>query len=97
MKVQPVRAGDLLRLTCKGQGCKRKRVTVRIWKNRRSLSLLGHLRGAKLRRGAVVQLRVTRTGAIGRVTTWKIKAPKRPVTSSACLAPGKTKPIRCPA
>jgi hypothetical protein len=97
MKVQPVRAGDLLRLTCKGRGCLRKRVTVRMRKDKRSLSLLGHLRGAKLRSGAVVQLRVTRKGAIGRVTTWRIKAPKRPVTSRACLAPGKTTPIRCPA
>ncbi|MBN1527793.1 MAG: PD40 domain-containing protein [Thermoleophilaceae bacterium] len=93
--VKPVRKGDVLRLTCRGRGCRRRAVTVRVKKSRSSLSLLRYVRGARLRKKAIVQLRVTRRGALGRVTTWKIRAPKRPLVSRACLVPGKKKPSRC--
>jgi dipeptidyl aminopeptidase/acylaminoacyl peptidase len=94
--VKPVRRGDTLRLTCKGRGCPLKSRTIRVKTNRRSLSLFNHLRGAKLRNGAVVQLRVTHNATLGRVTTWKIRAPKAARIARECLAPGKTKPTRCP-
>jgi WD40 repeat protein/putative metal-binding protein len=96
MAVKPVRQRDTLRITCTGRGCPLKRRTIHMKKNRRSLSLLNHLRGAKLRNGAVVQLRVTHKATLGRVTTWKIRAPKAARITRECLAPGKTKPTRCP-
>jgi TolB protein len=95
LAVKPVRRGDVVRLTCKGPGCPLKRATVRVKKRRASLSLLRRLHGAKLRNGAVVQLRVTRKGTVGRVTTWRIRAPKQPRVAQRCLAPGVTKPTRC--
>lgn len=94
--VKPVRRGDTVRLTCKGRGCPLERRTIRVKANRRSLSLLNHLRGAKLRNGAIVQLRVTHKATLGRVTTWKIRVPKAARITRECLAPGKTKPTRCP-
>ena len=96
LSVSPVRRGDTLRLTCRGRGCPLKRVRVRPKKSRKSVSLLGHLRGAKLRKGAVVQLLVSRKGTVGRATTWKIRAPKRPRVTRACLPPGTSKLTRCP-
>lgn len=95
MKVLPVRAGDRLRLTCKGPGCPLRRKRIKVEKRKSGLSLLRHVRGAKLRRGAVVQLRVTRPGTIGRVTKWKIRAPKGVKITRQCLRPGAKKPGRC--
>ncbi len=75
-----------------------KRKTLRVKKKRaRSLSLLSHLDDAKLRSGAVIQLRVTRPATIGRVTKWTIRAPKTAKITRSCLRPGKQKSSRCPA
>jgi hypothetical protein len=96
MKVKPVRKGDRLRLTCKGPGCPLRKKTIKVRKNARKLSLLRHLKGAKLRSGAVVRLRITRPRTIGRIGTWKVRAPKIPKISRSCLQPGAKKPSRCP-
>jgi hypothetical protein len=96
MTVKPVRRGDRLRLACKGPGCEMRKKTIKVRKNARKLSLLRHLKGAKLRKGAVVQLRITRPGTIGRVGKWKIRPPKTPKNTRACLRPGAKKPSRCP-
>jgi hypothetical protein len=95
LTVTPARVGDKVKLTCKGPGCERKRKTVRVKKNARKLSMLKHLKGAKLRKGAVVQLRVTRPGTIGRANTWTIRAPKSPKLMRRCVQPGKKKPVPC--
>jgi len=96
LSVSPIRRGDTLRLTCKGRGCPLKRVSLRPKRSRTSISLLTHLRGAKLRKGAVVQLLVSRKATVGRATTWKIRAPKSPRVIRSCLRPGKSKLTRCP-
>ena len=96
MTVKPVRKGDRIRLTCKGPGCELRKKTIKVRKNARKLNLLRHLKGSKLRKGAVVRLRITRPGTIGKVGTWKIRAPKIPTTSRSCLPPGAKKPGRCP-
>ena len=59
--------------------------------------MLKRLKGSRLRKGAVVALRVTRPGTIGRVNTWTIRAPKAPKLVRRCVVPGKKKPARCPA
>ena len=96
MTVKPVRAGDELKLTCKGRGCERKRKTVRVQKDARKLSMLKYLKGARLRKGAVVRLRVTRPATIGRVNTWRIRAPKTPKLVRRCVYPGAKQLSRCP-
>jgi hypothetical protein len=96
LTVKPVRKGDRIKLTCKGPGCKGKGKSVRVKKGGRKLSMLAHLKGAKLRKGAQVRLRVTRPGAIGRVHTWTIRAPKAPKLVRRCAQPGSRKLSRCP-
>ena len=95
LTVKPARTGDKVKLTCKGPGCERKGKTVRVKKDARRLSMLKHLKGAKLRKGAVVRLRVTRPATIGRVNTWTIRAPKSPKLVRRCVQPGKKKPVGC--
>ena len=60
------------------------------------MSMLKHLKGSRLRKGAVVRLRVTRPGTIGRVNTWTIRAPKAPKLVRRCVVPGKKKPAALP-
>jgi Tol biopolymer transport system component len=96
ISVAPARKGDRLRLTCKGKGCDFKRKAIRVKKNARTVSLMKHVRGMKLRKGTVVQLRVTRAGWIGRAKTWKVRAPKIPKITDRCVRPGAKKLIRCP-
>jgi len=71
-------------------------VTVKLRKKARKLSLLERVKGMKLRNGATFQLRVTHAGQIGRVRTWKVRAPKIPKISDRCLRPGAKRPSRCP-
>lgn len=96
LTAKPVRKGDRLRLSCRGGGCTFKTKSISVKKRARKLSLLKHVRGMKLRSGAVVQLRVTRPGTIGRVRTWKVRAPKIPKITDRCVQPGAKKLIRCP-
>lgn len=88
-------AGVKVKLTCKGGGCpfRSKQRTIR--KATTQFNLVALLRRAKLRRGARLELRVTRAGHVGGVTTWTIRAPADPKRSDRCLVPGKTSPSRC--
>jgi hypothetical protein len=94
--VRPVRHGDRIRLTCKGRGCRKRSATVQVRRAARQLSLMRHVRGARLRRGAVVEVRLTRSGTLGVMTRWKIRAPRKPLRTNRCLRPGARRPIRCP-
>lgn len=96
LSVRPVRKGDRIRLTCKGSGCKFKRKSIRVKKNARKRSLMKYVRGMQLRNGAVLQLRVTRPGTIGRVKVVLARAPKVPKINDRCVRPDKKKLIRCP-
>jgi hypothetical protein len=96
LSVRPVRKGDRIRLTCKGAGCKFKRKNIRVKKSAPRRSLMKHVRGMKLRKGAVLQLRVTRPGTIGRVKVVLARAPKVPKLKDRCVQPNKKKLIRCP-
>ncbi len=59
------------------------------------MSLVERLNDAKLRKGAVLEVRVTRRATIGVMTRWTIRAPKDVLSKSRCLRPGKKKPVRC--
>ena len=96
LAVKKVRAGDTVRLTCRGRGCPLRRKTIRVTKDRKQLALIRRFKGAKLRRGAVVQLRVTRPETVGRFARWKMRSPKLPKRRDACLPPGATRPRPCP-
>ena len=76
LTVKPVRRGDTLRLTCQGPGCPLKGKTIRVKKSAHAAFAAQARAGAKLRKGARVQLRITRPATIGRVTKWTIRAPK---------------------
>jgi hypothetical protein len=94
--VRPVREGDVLRLTCKGRGCPLRDKTYPVNKSARRRSLLKPLAGAKLRKGAVVVLAVSRPQTLGRVYRWTVRPGKPPSVSRKCLVPGAKKATACP-
>ncbi len=98
LKLRGLVKGQTVRISCRGRGCPRGKGATRKLKIRRAQrvrAVLGPLADAKLRRGAVVEVRVTAPRMIGRVTRWKIRPPKAPRRTDLCLQPGKRRPGRC--
>ena len=75
---------------------KGKSVRTRVRESRSSLSILGKLARAKLRKGAVLEVKVQSKDAVGRVTRWEIRGTKTPKRKDACMAPGAKKLALCP-
>jgi hypothetical protein len=53
--------------------------------------------GHRSRAGAVIEVFITRKGAIGKSTSFKIRRMKAPKRLDRCTAPGKARVRRCPA
>jgi hypothetical protein len=48
-----------------------------------------------LRAGAVIEVRITAPGLIGKVVRYAIAKGRLPASTLLCLAPGAAKPARC--
>lgn len=84
-----------VRVTCTGGGCPLDSKTRRIRRATKRFSLLKLVKGATLRRGAKLQVRVAKPGFVGAVTTWEIRAPATPKRIDRCLVPDRRHPSRC--
>jgi Putative metal-binding motif len=84
-------AGASVQVTCssKRRGCKISRKTVTA--TGRSQQLAKLLRGSKLKRNALVTVRVTKPGYIAAVFRFKIRIRKDPIKTTLCSEPGSTK------
>jgi hypothetical protein len=80
--------GTRIELRCSGPGCAFKRVVRRVSRSGRSVDLHRSFGGRSLGRGAKVEVRLTRSGRIGRVLRFKIGAPGTPSVDFKCLPPG---------
>ncbi len=91
-------------VSCKGHGCKTKSETriATISSKDKSKSRSGAITLAfprfqrTLGAGAVLQIRITRSGQIGKFTSFKIRRKKLPARADACLRPPSTSPSACP-
>ena len=89
-------------VTCKGNGCKMKaesRIATTSRKNKGkggSVTLSFHRFERSLRGGVQLQIRVSKTGEIGKFTSFAIRRNKLPLRVDACLPPASSKPITCP-
>jgi hypothetical protein len=88
-RLQVTRAPDgaTVEVVCAGRGCP--------FKERTSGLTVGALRGAKLRPGTRVQVRIDAPGMIGRVFEYTIRASKQPRIRLLCFPPAAAKPARC--
>jgi hypothetical protein len=80
-------------VTCRGRGCPKGRF-------RGKLNRSGALRLRRFQRiygpGAVIEIRITKRGTIGKYTRVRVKARSIPGRRDLCLMPGVSKPRRCP-
>ena len=88
-------AGARVTVTCAGKGCpfaKRSRQVPANGKAGFTAALEGH----RLKPGAVIEIRITAPGAIGKVVRYTVRKGKLPKAQTLCLAPGAAKPAsRC--
>ena len=97
LRVTNIPKGATLRLSCKGKGCNPKRkYTRRFTKTRSSFDLTRRVRRHRLRKGAVVEIRITSPGKIGRVFRVTALANGNSKDSDRCLRPGAKRTTRCP-
>ena len=95
--VNRLAAGDKVTITCRGKGCRRKRVSKKFRKARARFNFASSLRRNRPRPGAVLELRITAPKRIGRVYRYKFRFYKFPkVSDDLCLRPGAKKPTKCP-
>jgi large repetitive protein len=89
-------------VSCKGRGCKTKSESRVATASSKSRSRAGAITLAfprfqrALKAGAVLQIRVSRSGEIGKFTSFTIRRKKLPVRVDACLRPPSSNPSPCP-
>ena len=88
---------DKVTITCKGKGCRTKRVSKTFSKAKASYDFRRALRRNRPGPGSVIEVRVTHAGRLGHV--WRFtfryfKAPK--LKEDLCLRPGASKAKPCP-
>ncbi len=88
-------AGSRIELRCSGKRCF-KRKTINVRKASAFLSVLRYVRRARLRPGAVVQVRITKPAHIGFMRRITVRGRKRPPKlEDLCLPVGQGKPRAC--
>jgi hypothetical protein len=97
LKVADLEVGDSVAVSCTGHGCKRSmRSTTAIKKKTRTLDLSRRIRGARLKKGATIEVRVSHRGFITRIIRFTIKRYHDvPTRTALCQAPDAKKPGRC--
>jgi hypothetical protein len=90
-------AGARITVTCKGRGCPGKRES-RVTSSRKGGVVRVELRRFErlLGAGAVLEIRVSKPGQIGKYTRFKIRRSGLPERSDSCLSPTGARPMRCP-
>jgi hypothetical protein len=93
-----LKAKDTVRISCRGGGCTRRVFTKRFKKKPRTINLVRALRGKRLlKAGAILEIRITAPGKIGKVFRYKMRRFRLPrELTRTCLQPGAKKRSSCP-
>jgi hypothetical protein len=90
LKAKDFAKGTRIELRCSGGGCPFRKVTRRVTRGGRTVNLHRPFGNRGLRRGARVELRLTRSGRIGRVLRFRIGATAgQPNVDFLCQPPGQ--------
>lgn len=93
--------GARVTVSCHGRGCPSasQSIIARAGRNHRRAAtvLISFARFERsLHAGAVLEIRVTRPGQIGKYTRFTVRRGKLPARVDTCLSPGGVKPMSCP-
>jgi hypothetical protein len=96
--VRDVPAGGAVEIRCSApkrirRGCPFKRKAVPVKRGRAVAT--GLFRGKRLKSGATLEVRITKTGMIGKVVRYPIRPSRLPKGRRLCLPVGSTTPVRC--
>jgi len=97
LKVKGAPAGAKVRVSCKGgrkQGCSFRKKSVRA-NAKGAVSLTKRFKGARLKPGAIVEVRISVPAAVAKVLRIRIRAKQAPKRTTLCLRPGAKKPGGC--
>ena len=94
--VQEIKPGDTVQVTCKSKskGCAFSKKTL-TGKNKSTISILSYFKKRYLKKGAVVEVRITRANQIGAVRRLTVIKRGNFKSELLCLNPGATKPGTC--
>jgi hypothetical protein len=98
LTVRDLAAGDTVRLSCRGKGCRKAiKRTVKVDRDRRVLRLTRYVKGARLRPLAELEVRIWHNERIARVYTFVMRssATGAPRRVRQCQAPGEKAAKRC--
>jgi hypothetical protein len=84
----------MVSMRCKGKGCPFERKSARA---KNGVAKLGkHFKGAKLKPGTTLEVRVTAPGMVGKVVRYTFRSKRKlPSSTRRCLPPGASEPSRC--
>lgn len=88
--------GTRISVRCRGKGCPRGTFVTQVRRNRSAVSVIGKLATARLKRGATVDVRVTKSGYDGVMKRIVVRgAAQNPGRSDLCLPALSKRPRRC--
>jgi hypothetical protein len=94
--VRNVPRGGRIELRCRGRGCPFSRSTKSYRRTRRRVDVWERHKARRLFPGAVIEVRVTRAGAIGVFKRLIVRGGKRPPRQvDGCISPRSRRTIRC--
>jgi hypothetical protein len=93
--------GARVKVTCRGRGCptasESRVASSSSRKHRPSMVLIAFRRFQRsLGAGAILEVRISKPGRIGKYTRFSIRRGKLPVRLDSCIGPAGIKPIACP-
>lgn len=92
--------GSTVHIRCGGRGCPFKRTSTDVKSSltgpQTALVRIKRFRGRLLRIGATIRVFVTKAGAIGKYTRFRIRKGKPPARVDRCVTSVKSKPFACP-
>jgi hypothetical protein len=88
--------GSRITVRCRGKGCPRRAFVSTVRRTRNVVSVLGELGTARLRRGATVEVRVTKTSYHGKMRRIVVRGDTQdPRRIDRCLDARSQRPFRC--
>ena len=96
LRITGLEGGETVRISCKGRGCRKSmRASVRVRRKVAVLKLDKRVRGAKLRKGARLEVRISKPDFVTRVTRFTIRPGQIAKRTELCQPPGTSRPGRC--
>jgi WD40-like Beta Propeller Repeat/Putative metal-binding motif len=97
LRISGLRGGEVVALSCRGGGCTEALARSRsVPAGAKRLRLDSVVRGQRLKRGALLELVVSRPGYVARVFRWTIRSRRAPALRRLCQAPGQARAGACP-